>query len=67
MPPSRQLARRATALVAPPGDTMLSIRIFTLLHYGVYFDVAAVALIVMFAMGGLGALTAFLLKRSAEF
>ena len=44
----------ATSLVAPPGTTMISIRIFTLLHYGIYYDVAGAALVMIVPMALIG-------------
>ena len=37
----------ASFLVVPPGKSTLGIRFFTLIHYGVYPDAAAVCVILM--------------------
>lgn len=40
----------ATVLVVPPGPTTISVRIFSLIHYGVDDRVAAICLVVVFAL-----------------
>ena len=40
----------ATVLVVPPGPTTLTIHFFTLIHYGVYADAAAICLILTAAV-----------------
>ena len=42
----------ATHLVVPPGYDMLSVRIFTLIHYSVYPDVAAFCLLLLAFIAG---------------
>ena len=37
----------ATFLVVPPGSTTLSVRFFTLIHYGVYPDAAGISLLLL--------------------
>lgn len=41
----------ASFLVVPPGHATLSIRFFTLIHYGVYPDAAGICLILLFMVG----------------
>jgi iron(III) transport system permease protein len=55
----------ATILVMPPqrGGTALSIQIFQLLHYGVDDRVAAICLMMVFAIAALTGIAAALLKR----
>jgi iron(III) transport system permease protein len=45
----------ASFLVVPPGRTTLSIRFFTLIHYGVYPDAAGICLILLLMVGAAGA------------
>jgi iron(III) transport system permease protein len=56
----------ATILVMPPqrGATALSIQIFQLLHYGVDDRVAAICLVMVFAVAALTGIAATLLKRT---
>ncbi|HEX3602060.1 MAG TPA: hypothetical protein VHU84_18040 [Lacipirellulaceae bacterium] len=55
----------ATILVMPPqrGATALSIQIFQLLHYGVDDRVAAICLVMVFAVAAITGIAATLLKR----
>jgi iron(III) transport system permease protein len=53
----------ATNLVAPPGTTPLTVVIWSLLHTGVESQLAGVALILLAAIAGAGALAAFALGR----
>jgi iron(III) transport system permease protein len=46
----------ASVLVAPPGRTTLTIHFFTLIHYGVYADAAAICLILAGLVVALSAL-----------
>jgi ABC-type Fe3+ transport system permease subunit len=55
----------ATVLVMPPqrGATALSIQVFQLLHYGVDDRVAAICLVMVFAIAAITGIAAALLKR----
>ncbi|MBN1516829.1 hypothetical protein JXA32_09705 [Candidatus Sumerlaeota bacterium] len=53
----------ATAIAVPPGLPLLSVRIFTLLHYGVYYEVAGAALILLLPMLLAGAILAGAVNR----
>lgn len=52
----------ATILVIPPGPTTVSVRVFSLLHYGVDDQVAGLCLAVMLAVAALTISAAWLLK-----
>lgn len=54
----------ASVIAAPPGHTVLSIRFFTLIHYGVYPDAAGICLILLLGVVLPGAAAAFLLWRA---
>ncbi len=53
----------ASVLVCPPGQSTLTIRFFTLIHYGVYSNVAGLCLIVLGVVILPGALLSWLLWR----
>ncbi|MEN0111448.1 MAG: hypothetical protein AAF805_12065 [Planctomycetota bacterium] len=54
----------ATALVCPPGTPPLSVRLLTLLHYGVEDRVAALCLVLLGGCGLVATAAAALLRRS---
>jgi iron(III) transport system permease protein len=56
----------ATNLVAPPGTTPLTVVIWSLLHTGVESQLAGVALVMLAAVAGAGALAAWALGRLAR-
>jgi iron(III) transport system permease protein len=53
----------ATLLVAPPGVTTISVRVFQLLHYGVDDRAAALALSIFAAIGAIAVAMVALLRR----
>ena len=55
----------ATALVVPPGTPPLSVRLLTLLHYGVEDRVAAICLAMTIASWAIGLAVIALLRRRA--
>ncbi len=56
----------ASVLVAPPGFTPLSVRFFTLVHYGVYPSFAAMCLMLLAAVLIPATAIVVLLRRTAE-
>ena len=56
----------ATVLVVPPGPTTISVRIFSLIHYGVDDRVAAICLVLCGALAGLVAIGAAFARMKAE-
>jgi len=56
----------ASILVAPPGVTTLSIRIFGLLHYGVEDQVAGICLAMTFIFAALAAAIFYLARRTGR-
>jgi iron(III) transport system permease protein len=56
----------ATVLVVPPGPTTISVRIFSLIHYGVDDRVAAICLVLCGALATLVAIAAVFCRMKAE-
>jgi len=53
----------ATVLVVPPGPTTISVRIFSLIHYGVDDRVAAICLVLVLGLAALAAVVVRLMPR----
>jgi iron(III) transport system permease protein len=56
----------ATVLVVPPGPTTISVRIFSLIHYGVDDRVAAISLVLCGALAVLVAIGAAFGRMKSE-
>jgi ABC-type Fe3+ transport system permease subunit len=56
----------ASSLVAPPGTPPLAVRLFTMLHYGLYPDVAAMGLLLMTITAIPAAIGVYALQRNGS-
>lgn len=56
----------ATVLVVPPGPTTISVRIFSLLHYGVEDRVASICLVLVLALAVVASLVMVLVARTGD-